>query len=166
MQKQPTNADIMIIGEAPGANEEKCGKPFVGISGVILTGLLTEIGLKRDNAYITNVCKHRPIGKNGKDRKPTKKEVQTYLPELQKEITTIEPKAILALGVIAAEAVLEQPFSMENDHGEFSYKDDKKIKVIATYHPSALLRNSNLLEAVRSDMQKLRPFIHSNSKEM
>ena len=133
------NADIMFIGEAPGAEEEKLLEPFVGPAGQLLTKIITAMGLKRADVYITNICKFRPgIEDQGTaNRKPTPAEMHTCLPFVLTEIDIIQPKVIVALGATAAEGLGIEGAISKNRGRYHSVKD---IPVVVTYHPSYLLR--------------------------
>ena len=133
------NADIMFIGEAPGAEEEKLREPFVGPAGQLLTKIITAMGLKRADVYITNICKFRPgIEDQGTaNRKPTPAEMHTCLPLVLTEIDIIQPKVIVALGATAAEGLGIEGAISKNRGRYHSVKD---IPVVVTYHPSYLLR--------------------------
>ena len=129
------NADIMLIGEAPGHEEDFQGKPFVGTAGQLLTRILAAINLKREDVYITNIIKCRPP----QNRDPLPTEQKTCKSYLYRQIEVIEPKFILILGRIAAQVLLDTSKSMTELRGKvYNYKD---IQLIVTYHPAALLRN-------------------------
>jgi len=135
------NADVLIIGEAPGADEDRVGLPFVGRSGRLLEKMLSAIGLTREDVYITNVLPWRPPG----NRTPTDAEVAICLPFLKRQIDLVAPKVILLLGGSAANAVLENSDSISRMRGQwFEYETASKslISVIASFHPAFLLRNS------------------------
>lgn len=135
------NAELMIIGEAPGADEDRIGKPFVGRSGQLLEKMLNAIGLKREDVYITNILPWRPPG----NRTPTDGEVAVCLPFLKRQIDLIRPKLILLLGGSAANAVLDnaEPISRLRGHW-LDYKSGTKVSIpaLASFHPAFLLRNS------------------------
>lgn len=134
-------ASLMIIGEAPGADEDRIGLPFVGRSGRLLDKMLQSIFLKRDDVYITNVLPWRPPG----NRTPTDSEVAICLPFLKKQIELIEPKIILLLGASAANALLDNTESISRLRGKwlnYATSQNKIISALATFHPAFLLRNS------------------------
>jgi uracil-DNA glycosylase len=133
------NADIMFIGEAPGAEEEKLSEPFVGPAGQLLTKIITAMGLNRTDVYITNICKFRPeIQDQGTaNRKPTPAEMRACLPFVLTEIDIIRPKVIVALGATAAEG-LGIEGAISKNRGRYHSVGD--IPVVVTYHPSYLLR--------------------------
>ncbi|MGC8661659.1 MAG: uracil-DNA glycosylase [Nitrososphaeria archaeon] len=133
----PANSPIMIVGEAPGANEEEAGRPFVGRGGKLLRNTLTKFGIK--NPYITNVVKHRPP----KNRKPKKEEITMCSEFLEYEINAVNPRVILALGRTAIEYFGIMSRLSEANGKVFVVKGRK---VIACYHPAAVLRNINLTD--------------------
>lgn len=147
-------AEVMIIGEAPGADEDREGKPFVGRSGKLLSKMLETIGLKREDCYITNVLSWRPPG----NRTPTDAEVAVCLPFLRRQIELVAPKVILLLGGSAANAVLENNDSISSLRGHFlNYvtQDGKEIPALASFHPAYLLRTSTQKAKAWSDFMKL-----------
>ena len=144
------NADIMVIGEAPGADEDEQGMPFVGKAGKLLTDILKAINFERNDVYIANICKCRPPS----NRKPSTVEVFCCEPYLKKQIELIKPKFILALGLTAAEALFKKSFKMGEIRGKlFDYYG---IQTLITYHPAALLRNPSWKRPVWEDVQLLR----------
>lgn len=147
------NADLLIIGEAPGRDEDVKGEPFVGRSGKLLTTILESIQLSRDGVFIANIIKCRPPN----NRKPTTKEVDTCEVYLHKQIDLINPKYILALGLTAADTLLKEKCVMKDIRGEIMDYRGKKLMI--TYHPSALLRNANLKRPVWEDMKKLKELL-------
>lgn len=145
-----SNADIMVIGEAPGEDEDLQGKPFVGRAGKLLTDILKAVDFSREEVYIANICKCRPPA----NRKPTDIEVYHCEPYLKKQIELIKPQFILALGLTAAEALFKRTFKMGDIRGQlFDYHG---IKTLVTYHPAALLRNPNWKKPVWEDVKLLR----------
>ncbi len=144
------NADLMLIGEAPGADEDKTGEPFVGRAGKLLTDILKAINFSRDEVYIANILKCRPP--NNRDPLPSERE--TCMPYLMKQIELIKPKIILCLGRIAATTLLGTKLSLTKMRGEVY--DFRGIKLMVTYHPAALLRNPQWKRPVWEDVQKLR----------
>src|SRR6185437_10092401 len=128
-------ADFMCVGEAPGANEDETGQPFVGPAGGLLTKILAAIDLTRDQVFITNVLKHRPPG----NRNPAPNEVEACSPYLVRQIQMIKPKVILALGTFAAQTLLETKTPIGKLRG--AVHRYYGIPLIVTYHPAALLRN-------------------------
>jgi DNA polymerase len=145
------NADLVLVGEAPGAEEDKQGKPFVGRAGKLLTKILAAIDVERDDVYITNILKHRPPN----NRNPNPEERQRSLPFLLRQIDLINPKLILCLGKISAQTLLDNNNSLKSMREEFhSFRG--KYELMATYHPAALLRNPNWKQATWEDVQLLR----------
>lgn len=130
------NADWLIVGEAPGADEDEQGEPFVGQAGKLLDAMLAAIDLKRgENVYITNVLKSRPPG----NRNPAPEEVAACLPYLQRQIQLIHPKIILALGRFAVQALLNTDEAIGKLRGRLHQYQN--IPLVVTYHPAYLLRN-------------------------
>ena len=148
-------ADIMLIGEAPGAEEDKTGKPFVGAAGQLLNKMLLAINLNRNKVYITNVIPWRPPN----NRTPSNEEILQCLPFLQKHIELIKPKLIVLLGAVAAKSVLSTPLSISKLRGRWhSYKSlyfNEYIQCIVTYHPAFLLRSPNYKKQSWEDLQML-----------
>lgn len=143
-------ADILIIGEAPGADEDAQGEPFVGRAGQLLTKILEAINLKREDVYIANIIKCRPPG----NRRPEADEVAECEPYLYKQIDLIQPKFILALGLTAVDTLLKKKHTMGAIRGkELEFRG---IPMLATYHPAALLRNPEWKRATWEDIQNLR----------
>jgi DNA polymerase len=129
------NADWMLIGEAPGAEEDRLGDPFVGQAGKLLDNMLAAIGLSRqENVYIANVLKCRPPG----NRNPTPEEVEQCTPHLLKQIELIRPKLILAMGRFAAQTLLDSDASIASLRGRVHRYAG--VPLIVTYHPAYLLR--------------------------
>ncbi len=131
----PPRADVMCIGEAPGADEDATGLPFVGEAGQLLTNILAAIKLSRDEVYIANVLKHRPPG----NRDPLPDEMQACLPFLWRQVALVRPRVILALGRVAAQALTGSTQGIGALRGRVH--GVMGIPVVATYHPAALLRN-------------------------
>lgn len=156
-----SDSELMFIGEAPGADEDKIGKPFVGRAGQLLTKIIESINLKRENVYIANIIKCRPPG----NRNPEPDEILSCSPFLQEQIDIIKPKIICTLGKFSTmfifneinNIVSEKNFEFEkigNHRGKiFDYKG---IKIIPTYHPSYLLRNPSAKKDVWEDMKLIR----------
>ncbi len=144
------NADVMVVGEGPGAEEDKQGEPFVGRAGKLLTDILKAINFTREEVYIANVVKSRPPA----NRTPTMEEMDACLPYLMKQIELIKPKVLLCLGLTAAHGLLKKRDSLTNMRGKIF--EIGKIKVMVTYHPAALLRNPNWKRGCWEDVQKFR----------
>lgn len=144
------SADILVVGEGPGAEEDKQGEPFVGRAGKLLNDILKAIKFAREEVYIANIVKCRPPG----NRTPVTDEMETCFPYLGKQIELIKPKLILALGLTAAQGLLRKKDSLTNMRG--NVYDYKGIKTLVTYHPAALLRNPNWKRGCWEDVQKFR----------
>lgn len=144
------NADIMIVGEAPGADEDEQGLPFVGRAGQLLTKILEAISLPREEVYICNILKCRPPN----NRKPLAGETDQCEPYLWKQIEIVKPKLILALGLTAANTLLKNKESMTNLRGKLH--DYHGIRTLVTYHPAALLRNPEWKKYTWDDVKLLR----------
>jgi DNA polymerase len=125
----------MVVGEAPGANEDETGRPFVGQAGQLLTKILAAIDLTREDVFIANVLKHRPPG----NRNPKPDEVEACSPYLIRQIQLIKPKVILALGTFAAQTLLDTKTPIGKLRGQVHRYHG--IPLVVTYHPAALLRN-------------------------
>ena len=145
-----SDADFMIVGEAPGANEDEQGKPFVGQAGQLLTKIIGAIDLKREDVFIANVLKHRPPG----NRNPTPEEVTACSPYLVRQIELIRPKVILALGTFAAQTLLETKLTIGKLRGQIHHYYG--VPLIVTYHPAALLRNPAWKRPTWEDVQLAR----------
>ena len=147
------NADLMFVGEAPGADEDVQGEPFVGRAGQLLTKIIEAIGLTRADVYIANVIKCRPPG----NRNPELDEVEQCEPFLFRQIDTIKPKVIVALGKFAAQCLLRTTDPITRLRGrEFKYRD---AILIPTYHPAYLLRTPSAKRDVWDDMKKVRSIL-------
>ena len=151
-------APVMIIGEAPGEEEDLAGKPFVGRAGELLTKMLSAIHLNRDeDVFITNVIKCRPP----KNRNPQQAELVSCISVIKKQISIIQPHVLLVLGRIAAFALLENSESIATLRLQnHSYNG---IKTFVTYHPAALLRNPEYKKPAWEDLQRLQSFIKEHS---
>ncbi|MDA0683568.1 MAG: uracil-DNA glycosylase [Bacteroidetes bacterium] len=145
-----SDADLLVIGEAPGAEEDKQGEPFVGRAGKLLTQILQSIGFEREDVYIANILKSRPPN----NRDPLAEEIAAHIPILHKQITLIKPKLILCVGRTSGTSLLGIQTSLKELRGTFH--DYHGIPVLVTYHPAALLRNSNWKRPTWEDVQLLR----------
>lgn len=140
------DAQIMFVGEAPGADEDLQGEPFVGKAGQLLTKIIETMGVKRSDVFIANVLKCRPDmppGASG-NRRPTTAEMQTCLPYLRAQIEIIKPQVLVALGSVAMEGLLGSVEPMSRLRGR--WHEFQGIPLMATYHPAYLLRNQSLGE--------------------
>ena len=144
-------AEIMLVGEGPGANEDEQGLPFVGKSGQLLDHYLEAVDLSRDkNVYIANIVKCRPP----QNRDPLPEESAACMPWLRQQFQLIRPKIVVCLGRVAAQRMLDPGFSISRDHGKFF--DKQGTLFMATYHPAALLRYPDNKPAVFGDFVALR----------
>ncbi len=143
------DAEIMFIGEAPGAEEDACGIPFVGKAGKLLDTILAAAKISRDDVYIANIIKCRPP----ENRDPSPEEEQLCLPYLLRQIDIIKPKIICCLGRIAAHALLQNNDKIQKLRGKiFNFRG---IPTLVTYHPAAMLRNDKLRQPIWEDFQFL-----------
>ena len=129
--------DLMFVGEGPGSNEDRLGRPFVGKAGHLLDKMLKAIDLTRDEIYITNIVKCRPPG----NRNPEESEIEKCLPYLRWQVKIIKPKIIVSLGSISAKVLINEDIKITKDRGRIFTKG--KIKFIPSLHPAYLLRNPN-----------------------
>jgi uracil-DNA glycosylase len=149
------NADLMCVGEAPGATEDETGRPFIGAAGQLLTKILEAIKLSRDDVYICNVLKHRPPG----NRNPLPEEVTACSPYLIRQIELVKPKVIIALGTFAAQTLLNSTLSLGKLRGQIHRYHG--VPLIVTYHPAALLRNPSWKRPTWEDVQLARRILDS-----
>jgi DNA polymerase len=157
----PRHARLVLVGEQPGDEEDRAGLPFVGPAGRLLDAVLEEAGIARDDAYVTNVVKHFkwvPRGRRRLHQKPNAREIGACLPWLEAEIELLQPKALVLLGATAAQAILGASFRVSTQRGRF-VKSDLAPIVMATVHPSSVLRARDDREAARralvADLAKL-----------
>ncbi len=143
-------ADLMLIGEAPGEQEDIQGEPFVGAAGQLLNKILNAINFEREDVYIANILKHRPPG----NRNPNPDERIRSLPYLLRQVDLIRPKVILCLGKVSGTTLLKAEEPLRNLRGQFYPFRDAQLTV--TYHPAALLRNSQWKRPTWEDVQKVR----------
>lgn len=148
-------ADLMLVGEGPGAEEDRRGEPFVGRAGQLLDRMLLAIGRDRsDSAYITNIVKCRPP----KNRDPEPAEVLACRPYLERQIELLQPGLILALGRVAAQNLLNEKRSLGRLRGQV-HETAEGIPVLATYHPAYLLRSPGEKRKVWEDLKKARDLL-------
>ena len=143
-------ADLLVVGEAPGSEEDRSGRPFVGPAGQLLDKMLAAIGFRRDEVFICNVLKCRPPG----NRDPVADEVASCRPYLRRQVELIQPKVICAFGRFAAQTLLDSELSLNRLRGvthEFM-----GVPVVVSYHPAALLRNASWKRPAWEDLQALR----------
>jgi uracil-DNA glycosylase family 4 len=144
------DAEIMFVGEAPGKEEDKQGRPFVGAAGKFLNELITSAGYRREDVYIGNVIKHRPPG----NRDPVPEEIAAYAPWLDQQIAIILPALIVTLGRFSLAHFLGEGFSISKIHGQ--PKRNKKGQIIfPLYHPAAALYRGDLRPVLQADFAKL-----------
>lgn len=147
------NADLMLVGEAPGENEDLQGEPFVGKAGQLLTDILKAIKFRREDVYIANILKHRPPN----NRDPLPEERRRSLPYLHKQIELVNPKLILCVGKVAGSTLLglDEKTPLNAMRGKFhTFRETHELMV--TFHPAALLRNPNWKKDTWVDVQLLR----------
>ena len=153
------NADLMIVGEAPGATEDEQGLAFVGAAGQLLTKILAAVELKREDVFICNVLKHRPPG----NRNPMPDEVTACSPYLLRQFELVQPKAILALGTFAAQTLLQTKLSIGKLRSQVHRFHG--VPLIVTYHPAALLRNPSWKRPTWEDVQLVRRILDSATSQ-
>ncbi len=162
------NAKVMFVGEAPGFNEDKQGKPFVGRAGKILDELLESVNLKREEVYIANILKCRPPN----NRNPTQEEIKSCAPYLNRQIEIIRPKIICCLGNFATDFIMKK-FGLKDKvqgiskiHGEkFNVSTlNGVIKIIPLYHPAVATYNSNMLGTLKKDFKKIKTNLNNLTK--
>ena len=147
------NAELMFVGEGPGADEDAKGEPFVGRAGQLLNNMISAMGLKREDVYIANVVKCRPPG----NRNPERDECDTCSPFLMRQIAVIRPKVIVALGAVAAKNLLAMNDSMANLRGR--WYDFRGSKLAVTYHPAYLLRDPRQKKETWKDLQRVMKYL-------
>jgi len=142
-------ADIMFIGEGPGGEEDRIGRPFVGRAGRLLDELIASIGMKREQIYIANIVKCRPPG----NRDPLPKEREQCVGYLRAQVAFIRPKIIVCLGRIAAQTIISKGLSITRERGNWTKR--KSFYILPTYHPAAVLRNDMLKKDAYADFQSI-----------
>jgi DNA polymerase len=143
----------VLLGEMPGDEEDKLGKPFVGPAGRLLDGALDKAGIAHDEVYVTNAVKHfrwEPRGKRRLHKKPSARQIDACKPWLQAEILLVEPQLIVCLGATAAQTMLGRDFRVTKHRGKI-FESDEAAAIMATYHPSAILRAPE-----RADRERMR----------
>ncbi|MBS3053728.1 MAG: uracil-DNA glycosylase [Candidatus Aenigmarchaeota archaeon] len=146
------NAQIMLIAEAPGRQEEIHGRPFVGRAGKVLDQALAKANIARNDVYISNTVKFRPPN----NRKPKRTEIEDFLPTLHEEIGIIKPNIICLLGLTAIEALLGKGYTIRDHSGKIIEKNG--MRYLISYHPAAILRNATLKPAFELSISKLEAF--------
>lgn len=147
------DADIMLVGEAPGQVEDETGEPFVGPAGQLLTDMLLIMGLSRDEVYITNILKCRPPN----NRDPFADEQNMCIDYLRNQTALIKPKIIICLGRIAAMRIISPDFKITRDHGKITKRGNYMLT--ALYHPSALLRDDSKRPETFVDLKNIKKLI-------
>jgi uracil-DNA glycosylase len=157
------NADIMFVGEAPGAQEDKMGLPFVGPAGKLLEQLLGEIGLERRDVFINNTLMCRPPG----NRDPLPEEIEECRPFLERRIELIEPKVICTLGNYATKLLTGSPRGITKVHGEPQERElgGRTVTLYPLFHPAAALRSTSVLDLLRADVHRLPELIAADEPE-
>ena len=149
----PCPANVMIVGEAPGFNEDRQGEPFVGAAGKLLDTLLARISLSRADVYITNVLKCRPP----MNRDPMPNEVETCSPYLKRQLELVKPKVVLILGRHALERLMPGQGSISRIHGTMIKRGD--VAYVPLYHPAAALHNGSLVADLERDFDSLKRYL-------
>ena len=147
------DAEVVVVGEAPGAEEDRTGRPFVGPAGKLLDRLLASAGFPRERVYICNVLKCRPPG----NRDPQPDEIASCVPFLERQIERIAPRALLAVGSFAAQTLLGEAHSIGTLRGRVHRR--RGVPLVATYHPAYLLRSPERLRTAWQDFQLLRQVV-------
>jgi uracil-DNA glycosylase len=150
------DASIMFVGEAPGENEAKTGRPFCGRAGKVLDGLLESVGIERKDVYVTNIVKDRPPA----NRDPLPEEINFYAPFLDKQIEIIKPKVVAALGRFSMTYIMNR-YGLEWEVGPISVIHGKvfnapQFKFVPLYHPAAAIYNQQLLSTLKEDFKVLK----------
>lgn len=153
------NAELLIIGEAPGAEEDRLGEPFVGPAGRLLNSMLGAIGLSRQQVYIANILKCRPPG----NRDPKPEEVAQCAPYLARQVEMIQPRLILAVGRVAAQNLLQQTTPIGKMRGRRYTYGQLEIPVIVTYHPAYLLRSPREKRKAWADLVLVKELLREGS---
>jgi uracil-DNA glycosylase family 4 len=157
------NADLMFVGEAPGASEDQQGLPFVGRAGQLLNQLLGEIGIERSDVFITNVICCRPPG----NRDPLPEEIEVCKPYLYKKIELIEPKIICTLGNFATKLLTGNPTGITRVHGTAQEREvaGRLVLLFPLFHPAAALRTDAVKQLLREDIGKLPALLEEYTEE-
>jgi DNA polymerase len=158
------DADLMFVGEAPGANEDKQGLPFVGRAGQLLDELLGEVGIGRSDVFITNVICCRPPG----NRDPLPEEIEACKPYLYRKIELIEPKVICTLGNFATKLLTGSPTGITKVHGRTQERElaGRLLQLFPLFHPAAALRTDSVKQLLREDIAKLPGLLAEHTEEM
>lgn len=169
----PAKAEILFVGEQPGDQEDRAGRPFVGPAGRILDRALEEVGLRREDVYITNAVKHfkwLPLGKRRKHQKPFTREVEACRPWLEAELRVVSPRVIVCLGSTAAQAMFGRPVRIQQERGAI-VTTPGGLTALVTVHPSSILRvpehEQQEQEYARfvKDLALIRSWLHNDKRE-
>jgi DNA polymerase len=157
------NADLMFVGEAPGANEDKLGLPFVGRAGKLLDELLAEVGIQRADTFVTNVICCRPPG----NRDPLPEEIEACKPYMFRKIDLIEPKVICTLGNFATKLLTGDPTGITRVHGRPQEREvgGRVVLLFPIFHPAAALRTDAIKQLLREDFAKLPALLAEHTEE-
>ena len=151
----PTNAEVMFIGEGPGEQEDRTGRPFVGRGGQLLDEMLGIMGLDRSRVYIANMVKCRPPG----NRDPLAEEQEACIGYLRNQVALLRPKIIVCLGRISAMKLIKEDFKITREHGQWFEKAG--VQMTALYHPAALLRDLSKRPETFADLKSIREHIQA-----
>ncbi len=149
-------ARLMLVGEAPGGDEDRLGRPFVGRAGQLLDRILKAVNIEREESYITNVVKCRPSA----NRLPFQSEVDSCRPYLVKQIEYINPGIVVCLGALATRTLIDRKASITRIRGQWYKKDNRRV--IATFHPAALLRDPGKKMPVWEDFKQVRDYYNND----
>ncbi|MCL1791009.1 MAG: uracil-DNA glycosylase [Peptococcaceae bacterium] len=141
------DSPVLFVGEGPGQTEDDMGRPFVGRAGELLNQMLTEVGFRRENVYITNIVKCRPPG----NRTPSPDEMERCLPWLRKQYAILKPRIMVLMGLAATCGILDKDMKMNRCRGRWFRRGD--IQILPIYHPAAVLRNSDWREICVADLR-------------
>ena len=144
----PLDADVMLVGEAPGGDEVEQGEPFVGSAGKRLDSILSDLGVERDELYVTNVVKVRPP----ENRTPRKGEIDAWMPVFEAELDRVDPGAVIPMGTTAARAVLGTSEGITDLHGEPQERDGRRV--IPTFHPAATFYDTSKRPDLENDLRR------------
>jgi len=158
----PSGAKVMIVGEAPGKEEEKQGIPFVGRSGKLLNKVLEELGIKREEVYVTNIVKVRPAN----NRTPTQEEMSSWIPLLEQEIKNVRPHIIVPLGNCATQVLLGKNVKITEYRGStvVSTIGGARNLIMPAFHPSYILRNKNKYDIFKEDLKRATEVIRNDKQ--
>jgi DNA polymerase len=153
----PVPSEVMVVGEAPGVNEDVQARPFVGPAGHLLDTLLVRIGLSRERVFITNVLKCRPP----QNRDPLPTEAEACMPYLRRQFTLVQPRAVLVLGNHALQQMLPGVGAISSVHGRLFER--MGVAFMPCYHPAAALHNAALLQDLEADFDRVRAYLHEGT---